>query len=226
MQDRPHHVRLSKRKKWYQSRICCVPLENSGSIAIFRRPSRRFRQVHGLTHTSVRVHHKSEAVPAKQTGSTPPFSYYNEIGKARCTGADNDGDPFDLGQPLVSFIPPFDASPLTHGEHRQPVVQEDSKADPQPSPCVGNCTSLMALAGNGSPGLLETLPESPFASNVVVVRGTSQCLSEENNTNTRHMASLSPSLLERSLISRQVHGEHRNPSALRVDNPEVSMTAF
>lgn len=155
---------------------------------------------------------RHERTTTGQTGSTPPFSYCENISTARPVEANVDGSPFDLDQPLVSFSPPFDASPLSPGGHRQLPRPEDGVGHVSSMrtvhgqsgtevTCRGARTSL-ALAASCSPALLETLPKSPFSS-APGTRTSLQpsALADATGTNARFSTSLALPMLERPLIS-------------------------
>ena len=119
------------------------------------------------------------ALAQRPPASTPPFSYCEEFASARPAGVEADGSPFRLGQPLVSFSPPFEppcVDPRGHGGELEEGIGgggggesrslcSDTKLHHGSEvTCKGPRASLGLLGNaNGSPALLETLPESPFA---------------------------------------------------------------
>lgn len=101
------------------------------------------RQLHGTRHTAGRRHGTS-------TDSTPPFSY--------CDSVSSEASPLALGQPLVSFSPPFDAAHVGPHRHDSMFGQESSR--------VVNSSPLFGMRVHHprtSVPVLETLPESPFS---------------------------------------------------------------
>lgn len=171
------------------------------------------------------------------TGSTPPFSYCEDVSTARRAEANADESPFDLDQPLVSFSPPFDASPLTPGGHGQLPRPKGGEAGDASSICAvqaqsgtevrchGAHTSL-ALAASFSPALLETLPESPFSSSAGIGINIHPALpANATATNSRFATSLALPSLEGRSISGSGHTDQRTATAIQVvDNTEVSRT--
>lgn len=102
-------------------------------------------QLHGTRKTTGPRHGTS-------TESTPPFSY--------CDSVSSEASPLALGQPLVSFSPPFDAA------HVGPPHRHDSTFG-QESGRVVNSSPLFGMRihhPRTSVPVLETLPESPFSS--------------------------------------------------------------
>lgn len=194
-----------------------------------------FGQVNGIHSWAGQVCDRREATPMGPPESTPPFSYCEEVGTARLATFDGDTTSFDLGQPLVSFSPPFDASPLSAGRGGQLTLQEDGgTASASPSCTVhaqsgsdvrlrGSRTSLRALAASGSPALLETLPESPFSAYAVAKGGAQATAPEESTWSTACFAALlTPPFLEGRLIASQAHAEHNTAAVIRVGTSEAS----
>lgn len=133
-------------------------------------------QVHGNRSTAG---HGPDTYAQRPPALTPPFSYCEEFSSARPAGVEADGSPFRLGQPLVSFSPPFEApcvDPRGHGGALGEGISgvgtgESPSLDPDAKLHHGSevtCTVPRASLGllgtvSGSPALLETLPESPFS---------------------------------------------------------------
>lgn len=129
-------------------------------------------QVHGIITTG---HQQHQHQPTSE--STPPFSYCEESVSVRPIGTEVDYSPLRLGQPLVTFSPPFYADPVGSEASACESFKGDaslsSPPPPPPNPTVEHQrlnviygaprTSLVPLGSSGSPTLLETLPESPFA---------------------------------------------------------------
>lgn len=169
------------------------------------------------------------------TGSTPPFSYYEDVSTARRAEANADEPPFELGHPLVSFSPPFDASPLTPGVHDQlPRAEGGELGDASPIRavqaqsgtevrCHGALTSF-ALAASFSPALLETLPESPFSSSVGTERSIHPAVSATATaTSSRFSTPFALPILEGRSVSAPGNADQRTATAMQViDSAEVS----
>lgn len=169
-------------------------------------------------------HHSTPTVSSKRavigsSESTPPFSYYEDVNAAR-----------HMSQPLVSFSPPFDASPLTPGGYSQIPRSQRARSDEASLLQVGSGlearghggrTSLMALAGNGSPAILETLPESPFSSNVRTSLGTGRRLADTTTTSSQFSASLVLPIRDGRSISTLGNAVEIGDAAGQVDSLEV-----
>lgn len=82
--------------------------------------------------------------------STPPFSY--------CDSVSSEASPLALGQPLVSFSPPFDAANVGPHRHDSTLGQESGRVV-NSSPFFG----MRVHHQRPSVPVLETLPESPFS---------------------------------------------------------------
>lgn len=135
-----------------------------------------FSQVHGNGSTAG---HGPDTYAQRPPALTPPFSYCEEFSSARPAGVEADGSPFRLGQPLVSFSPPFEPPCVDPRGHGGVVGQGISGRGAEESPSLGldaklhhgsevTCQGPRAALGllgsaSGSPALLETLPESPFS---------------------------------------------------------------
>lgn len=136
-------------------------------------------QVHGSRSTAGHGP-DTYALAQRPPASTPPFSYCEDFASARPAGVETGGSPFRLSQPLVSFSPPFEppfVDPRGHGgavgeqiggigAGESPSLCTDTKVRHESSEvaCKGPLASLGLLGtASASPGLLETLPESPFS---------------------------------------------------------------
>lgn len=149
--------------------------------------------------------------------STPPFSYYEEAVPVRPIGTEVDCSPLRLGQPLVTFSPPFYADPESETSACESFKGDASQSAPPPQPPNPTVehqrskvihgaprTSLVpALHGSsGSPALLETLPESPFAARA---QGRPNPVTEMDASTAAGPPPLflQPSLFQRKLDTRQ-----------------------
>lgn len=135
------------------------------------------RSLAQLQSVRIAAGHRRSASSLHQgpTDSTPPFSYCDDVGSGRPTATAADGTPFRLGQPLVSFSPPFDADPGDRRVSDDMLLQQGGAATTSSPLSSANVdegsevrynaqrNSLLALAASASPALLETLPESPFS---------------------------------------------------------------
>ncbi|CAM9775374.1 unnamed protein product [Scytosiphon promiscuus] len=118
--------------------------EDRASIRRYRRNSisespSTAQQLHGVRSGASGYYRHGGGGAAEYT---PPFSYCEEAGSAPPT----DSSPLALGQPLVSFSPPFDAACTGSRGHDGAFL---ARVHP------GSRTPVSAL--------LETLPESPFS---------------------------------------------------------------
>lgn len=154
-------------------------------MLLYYRPSRAlvlFTSQLNCTHTT-RGHWRGSSALTLQESieSTPPFSYYEKLGSVQSPGVESDTSPLRVGQPLVTFSPPFGAIPLdlyahAHNYGNNNVFEQEDGTASGSSPLrsakahhnselqrMGPRISAAVLAASGSPSLLETLPESPFS---------------------------------------------------------------
>lgn len=144
------------------------------SLSCYATAHALFLQLHGFRHTAGHRRGTSWRALPGPIDSTPPFSYSDDVGTLRRPGIDVHGSRLNLSQPLVSFSPPFDAAPVDSRSHHAHGQKSGDVGDTSPLHamqvhsasevrCRGSRTSFVPLAASGSPGLLETLPESPFS---------------------------------------------------------------
>lgn len=150
------------------------------------------RQLHGTRHTTGHRHGTS-------TDSTPPFSY--------CDSVSSEASPLALGQPLVSFSPPFDAAHVGPHRHDNTCGQESSR--------VVNSSPLFGMRVHHprtSVPVLETLPESPFSW-------------KGNRENIQPAAATSPASFSRPLLPASLSNSRQGPKPAidpGADRAEVS----